>query len=174
MPNNMTHTTLRYAFCLGILLAPVAALPTAQAQTTSIGSLKIENAWSRATPRSAPVAGGYLKITNTGSAPDRLIGGQSSISGRFSIHEMAMDGGVMKMRPLANGLEIRPGASVELKPGGYHIMFEQLKGGLTEGQAFKATLMFEKAGKVELDFSILGMGATSANAASNGSGGHQH
>ena len=67
----------------------------------------------------------------------------------------------MKMRPLARGLEIKPGESVELRPGGYHLMFEQLKGGLAEGQKFKAALTFEKAGKVEVEFAVMGMGAMS-------------
>ena len=169
----MMNQALRYAFGLGLLLSPLLIVSNAGAQT-SLGSLMIEDAWSRATPRSAPVAGGYLKITNTGATADRLLGGQSTISGAFSVHEMAMDGGVMKMRPLANGLEIKPGASVELKPGAYHIMFDQLKAGLVEGQAFRATLTFEKAGKVDVDFAVMGMGATSAGAQHNHGGGHQH
>jgi copper(I)-binding protein len=144
--------------CLATALAAGESL----AQTSPsfiVGKIRIEQPWSRATPRSAPVAGGYLKITNTGEEPDRLVSGESLISRKFSVHEMAMDGGVMKMRPLAAGLEIKPGASVELKPGGFHLMFEELKGGLTEGQKFKATLVFEKAGKVEVEFAVMSMGA---------------
>ena len=63
-----------------------------------------------------------MKITNTGTTPDRLVGGATEVAKRFEIHEMSMDGGVMKMRELANGLEIPPGATVELKPGSYHLM----------------------------------------------------
>lgn len=141
-------------------LALSAAMARAQSKPEfTLGALTIAQPWSRATPKSAPVAGGYLKITNTGSETDRLVSGQSAISGRFSVHEMTMENGVMKMRPLAGGLEIKPGASVELKPGGYHIMFEELKAGLTEGQPFKVVLTFEKAGKIEVDFSVQAMGA---------------
>jgi copper(I)-binding protein len=84
---------------------------------------------------------------------------------------MAMDGGVMKMRELSKGLEIRPGQTVELKPGGYHVMFLDLKSGLKEGQTVKGTLTFEKAGKVDVEFKVgpVGGGAPAASG-----GGHSH
>ena len=72
---------------------------------------------------------------------------------------MKMDGSVMKMRPLADGLEIKPGQTVELNPGGYHVMFVGLKKQLMQGDHFKATLEFAKAGKVDVDFSVAGIGA---------------
>jgi len=75
---------------------------------------------------------------------------------------MKMSGGVMTMRPVADSLEIRPGATLELKPGGYHIMFSQLRHGLSEGDKVKATLTFEKAGKVEIEFAVGGLAATGA------------
>ncbi len=153
-------------------LAALAWLP-ALAQGVSeyaAGKLRIERPWSRATPRSAPVAAGYFKITNAGAEADRLTGVVSDISGHSTIHEMAMEAGVMKMRALANGLEIKPGASVELKPGGFHLMFEDLKAGLTEGQSFKAALIFEKAGRVEVDFAVMALGAAAPGAGQS----HQH
>ena len=160
------------AFALAALVASTQSAIVAQsAPEFTVGALKIVQPWSRATPRSAPVAGGYLKITNTGSEPDRLVSGASAIAGGFSVHEMKMEGGVMKMRPLAGGLEIKPGTTVELKPGGYHIMFEDLKAGLTEGGAFKATLTFEKAGKIDIDFAVMSIGATAPATADSG---HQH
>ena len=76
--------------------------------------------------RGAQVAGGYLKITNNGNEADRLIGGSAASPARFEVHEMAMESGVMKMRQV-NGLEIKPGETVELKPGGMHVMFMDLK-----------------------------------------------
>ena len=93
----------------------------------NVGSLQISQPWTRATPKGASTAAGYLKITNTGTTPDRLVGGSSPIAGRVEVHEMSMDKGVMKMRPVKDGLEIKPGASVELKPGSYHLMFVDLK-----------------------------------------------
>jgi len=131
------------------------------------GALRIDHPWSRAVPKGANVAGGYLVIENGGNMPDRLLGGTSEISGRVEIHEMTMEGGVMKMRPLAGGLEIAPGNKVTLDPGGLHLMFFDLKTPPVEGKPFKAKLNFEKAGNVDVEFVVEGMGAKS-------SGDHQH
>ncbi|MEA3027114.1 MAG: periplasmic copper chaperone, partial [Alphaproteobacteria bacterium] len=88
-----------------ILLATAMALvaSSASARDYKAGSLEIQQPWARATPKGATVAGGYMKITNTGTTPDRLVGGTNAASDKFEIHEMSMDGGVMKMRPLASG-----------------------------------------------------------------------
>jgi len=150
----------RTAFIVAAALAAFAAMP-AQAGDVTAGSLKISAPWARATPKGAPVGGGYFKITNTGSTLDRLVGGSSDASKRFEIHEMSMDNGVMKMRPV-KGLEIKPGQTVEFKPGGYHVMFVGLNKQLEQGQHIKATLEFEKAGKVNVDFAVEGIGAQSA------------
>jgi copper(I)-binding protein len=135
--------------------------------TYSVGALVIEAPWARATPGGAKVAGGYLKITNTGKEPDRLIGGSLPIAAEVEVHEMAMANNVMKMRRLAEGLEIRPGQSVELKPGGFHLMFVGLTSGLKAGQPVKGTLRFEKAGTVEVEYRVAPIGAQSG-------GGHAH
>jgi hypothetical protein len=134
------------------------ALP-AQADDVMAGPLKISAAWARATPKGANVGGGYLTITNTGTAADRLVGGATNVSGKFEIHQMSMDNGVMKMRPVADGLEIKPGQTVTLAPGGFHVMLVGLKQQLKEGEHFKATLEFAKAGKVDVDFTVEGLGA---------------
>ncbi len=135
---------------------------SAHAQEYKAGSLVIDHPWTRATPKSAKVAGGYLKITNTGSAPDRLIGGSADVSNKFEVHEMSMDGGVMKMRELKDGVEIPPGATVELKPGSYHIMMMNLSHPLAKGDKVKASLTFEKAGKVDVDFAVEAIGGKPA------------
>jgi copper(I)-binding protein len=101
-----------------------------------------------------------MKITNNGSAPDRLIGGSSDVASSFEVHEMSMAGGVARMRPVQGGLEIKPGQSVELKPGSYHVMFTGLKKPLGAGERIKVTLVFEKAGKVDVDYDVRAMGAT--------------
>src|SRR6185503_11771919 len=93
-----------------LLFAVVAA--GAQAHDYKVGAIAIDHPWTRATPKNAPVAGGYLKITNTGTTPDRLTGGSVEVAKRFEIHEMKMDGGVMKMRELKDGLDIPAGATV--------------------------------------------------------------
>ncbi|MFI5014035.1 MAG: copper chaperone PCu(A)C [Hyphomicrobiales bacterium] len=141
----------------------VAAAPGEAAYT--LGALRIQAPWMRATPKGATVAGGYLTITNTGSEPDRLMNVASDIAATVEVHEMSMSGGVMTMRPLDKPLEIKPGATLELKPGGYHVMFNQLKRGVTKGDKVKATLVFEKAGKIEIEFLAGGIAATGPGAA---------
>lgn len=135
----------------------------ARADDITAGSLKISSPWARATPKGASVGGGYLTITNTGNAPDRLTGGASDISKRFELHEMSLDKGVMKMRFLPQGVEIKPGETVEFKPGGHHIMFVGLNKQLMQGEQIKATLNFEKAGNVEVTFAVQGIGARSGS-----------
>jgi copper(I)-binding protein len=130
-------------------------------RTYKVGALVIEAPWARATPAGAKVAAGYLKITNTGQQPDRLVGGTLPVAGGVEVHEMTMTDGIMRMRKLAQGLEIKPGQSVELKPGGYHLMFTGLKDGLKEKQAVKGTLVFEKAGSVEVEYQVAPIGAQS-------------
>lgn len=148
--------TRSFVAAIGVVLALSAA---ASAHDYTLGALKIGHPWMRATPKGASVGGGYLKVTNTGTTPDRLIGGASDIAQRFEIHEMSMDNGVMKMRALGQGLEIKPGQTVEFKPGGYHVMFVNLAKQVEQGQRIKATLQFEKAGKVDVEFVAEGIGA---------------
>jgi periplasmic copper chaperone A len=135
----------------------------------SVGSIAVGNPWTRATPKGATVAGGYMTISNKGSAPDRLLGGSAAVAGRFEVHSMVMEQGVAKMRPVQGGLEIKPGETVELKPGSLHVMLMGLKQPLEKGQKVKGTLEFEKAGKVEIEYAVEAVGATSP-----ASGGHQH
>lgn len=146
------------------LIVSAACLLTgaAWAHDYTVGSLKIEHPWTRATPKGAPVAGGYLKITNTGTAPDKLIGGTFVNAGRFEVHEMKTENGVMTMRPVTGGLEIKPGQTVELKPGSFHLMFMDLKTPVEQGKPVKGTLVFEKAGTVEVEYSAEAMGGTPA------------
>lgn len=145
-----------------------AATVAAPAHDFILGPLKIAHPWTRATPSGAKVAGGYLKITNTGTQPDRLVGGSFARAGRFEVHEMKMDGGVMKMRELQSGLVIKPGETVELKPGGYHVMFMDLKEPLKPGEMLKGQLRFEKAGTVDVEYKVEAVGAQSS-----GDGGHR-
>ena len=141
--------------------------PAASAETAA--GLMVEGAWARATPGGAKVAGGYLRVRNTGTRPDRLVGASIPLAKRGEVHEMSMDGGVMRMRPLETGLAIPPGSTVELKPGGLHLMFLDLEGGLKEGQTVKGTLTFERAGTVPVEFKVGGIGAQGPAA-----GEHQH
>ena len=145
---------LASAVMLSILLAAPAG-----AQEVMAGDLVITQAWSRATPGGAKIAGGYLTIENKGTAPDRLTGGSADIAGKFEIHEMAMNNGVMTMRSLDKGLAIEPGKTVKLAPGGYHLMIMDLKSPLKQGDKVPVTLVFEKAGQVKVSFEVQGIGA---------------
>ncbi len=134
---------------------------TSGVETFRLGDLTVTSPWTRATPGGAKIAGGYLKVTNNGTSVDRFVGARSDVTDHVEIHEMSMSDGVMRMRPLPNGLEIKPGETVELKSGGYHLMFMDLKQPLKPGDTFKATLQFEKAGPLEVNFGVRGLGATS-------------
>jgi periplasmic copper chaperone A len=140
------------------------------AEEIKAGDLVITQAWSRATPAGAKVGGGYLSIENKGPTPDRLIGGSADIAGKVQIHEMAMNNGVMTMRPLDKGLVIEPGKTAKLAPGGYHLMLFDLKSPLKQGDKVPLMLEFEKAGKVSLLLDVQGVGAQGP-ANSEGSGG---
>ena len=150
---------MRFPFTLALCVAVVLSAAAASADDYTAGSLTIEQPWSRATPHGASVAAGYLVIANKGPNADRLIAVSVEIAGRAEIHEMKMEQGIAKMRPLERGLEIKPGASAKLEPGGYHLMFKNLKRPLKAGDRFKGTLVFEKAGSVEVEFAVQAMGA---------------
>lgn len=141
------------------LLLATASVASAAAQEFKAGDLSIDHPWSRATPAGAKVAAGYMMIMNKGSAPDRLVGASTPAAGKAEVHEMAMKDGVATMRPVSGGLLIEPGKSVTLAPGGYHIMFMDLKKPLKQGDKFAATLEFEKAGKMEVNFDVQAVGA---------------
>jgi copper(I)-binding protein len=149
----MTPTIAFAALLTTLLSAPL------RAEDVKAGDLLITQAWSRQTPSGAKVAGAYLTIENKGTTADRLVSGSTDVAGRFEIHEMAMDGGVMKMRPLDNGIAIDPGKTVKLAPGGYHVMLMDLKSQFKQGDKVPVTLQFEKAGKVNVSLDVQGVGA---------------
>jgi hypothetical protein len=105
-----------------------------------------------------------MKITNSGPTSDRLIGGSSDVASKFEVHEMKMENGVAKMRPIKGGLEIKPGETVELKPGSFHVMLVGLKKPLASGDHVKGTLVFEKAGTVTVEYDVVAMGSEPAGA----------
>jgi len=138
-------TALALAFSAGIALA----------HDFTLGNLEIHHPASKATLPGQPVGGGFLTVTNKGAEADRLVSITApDVSDDVQLHEMAMENDVMKMRHLPDGIEIPAGATVELKPGGLHVMFMKIKHPFKEGESFKATLNFEKAGKLDVDFKI--------------------
>ena len=149
----------------------VAFATPLRAEEVKAGDLVITQAWSRATPGGAKIGGGYLTIENKGATADRLIGGSADAAGKLEVHEMAMNNGVMTMRPLDKGLAIEPGKTVKLAPGGYHLMLMDLKNPLKQGDKVPVTLEFEKAGKVMVSLDVQGVGAQ-APASAGHTGGH--
>ena len=148
-------------------LAFVQAAPAADYKA---GTIEIDHPFTVVPPRGASVAAGYMTLVNTGSAPDRLVSASAQAASKVDIHEMTMTDGVMKMRPVQNGVEVKPGQTVELKPGSFHMMFMELKQPLTAGQPVKGTLVFEKAGTIEIEYVVAPIGAS---APSGGHGGHK-
>ena len=126
------------------------------------GDIEVRDAWLRATPKGASVAGGYATIVNHGSAPDRLVGASLPIAPDGQIHEMSMSNGIMHMARLADGLALAPGATVELTPSHYHLMFEKPSAQLKAGQKLVGSLTFAKAGKIGVTFAVAGIGAMQA------------
>jgi periplasmic copper chaperone A len=137
------------------VLGPIGAY----AHEVKVGDIEITHPWARATPKGAGVGGGYMTITNHGNQPDRLTAVSSPIASMAQLHTMVMEGDVAKMRELPGGIEIPPGARIELKPQSLHIMFMGLKKQLNEKESFEAELTFEKAGKVTVEFEIEPIGA---------------
>ena len=150
---------------LGLALAMLATTISGglakDAGAVSAGQLLIDQAWTRATPGGAKVGAGYMSIINHGDAADRLIAVKSDIAERVEIHTMTMQGGVMRMRQLEDGLVLAPKSITELKPGGYHVMFIGLKKPITKGEEIKVQLTFEKAGAVDLTLAAAAIGAKS-------------
>ncbi|MGV3489783.1 MAG: copper chaperone PCu(A)C [Devosia sp.] len=123
-------------------------------QTFTAGDLTISGGFSRATLPRAKVGGGYLTIVNAGATADRLVGGSSENARAVEIHEMKMEGDMMKMAKLPDGLEIPAGGTVELTPGGFHLMLLDIIQPLVAGECIEVTLQFEAAGAVPVQLNV--------------------
>jgi copper(I)-binding protein len=126
----------------------------AGAHSYQAGALKVDHPWVRPTSPGAPTAAGYLTITNTGKVPDKLLGGASPLANQVEVHQMTMTGTVMRMRPVIGGLDLPAGRTVTLAPGGYHLMLIGPKHAFKLGEHIPATLKFEHAGDVKVDFVV--------------------
>jgi periplasmic copper chaperone A len=145
-----------------LFLAVLLLNAAAAAQT---GPIEVKNAWARATPGKAETGAAYLTIES--AAPDRLTGVSTPVAGKAELHEMTMQGGVMKMRPLA-AVDLPAGRPVVLKPGEVHIMLVGLKQPLRAGESFALTLEFAKAGKREVSVAVEKAGAKGPNQPAGG------
>ncbi len=168
--------SLLYPAVLGLALLAAPALAheglrhegCAPDQTFTAGDLTISGAFTRAMLPAAKVAGGYLTIENGGTSPDRLLGGATEAARTVQVHQMQMEGDMMKMSEVEGGLEIPAGGKAELTPGGYHIMLMGVGTPFREGECLDLTLKFEKAGDVPV---VLAVGGTAAAAPPEG---HDH
>lgn len=158
--NSFRDSTQRLAFALLAAAFLLFALDSASAHGYKIGALEIGHPWARMTPPGAKVGGAYLTVENSGTTPDRLVSAtvDAAIADRAELHEMSVTDGVMKMQMLADGVVIPAGGEVALAPGSFHLMLQDLKQPLKQGESFKGTLTFEKAGTVEIEFKVEGMG----------------
>ena len=164
-----TTALLAGAVALSAALHGDLVSPATAAGDYDVGSMHISQPWSRATPKGAASGAGYMTLTNKGTAPDRVSCVSDDASTQCQIHTMTMENGVMKMRPVEGGLEIKPGESVTLKPGGNHMMFLSLKHPLEQGGTVKATLKFDHAGTIDVDYPVLAIGAPAPGASAGGS-----
>jgi copper(I)-binding protein len=160
---------------IGRGIAAVLALGLAQLSATAasaadvdVGSIHISQPWARATPKGASAGAAYMTITNNGKTPDKVNCVSSDASAECQIHSMTMDNGVMVMRPVEGGLEIKPGETVTLKPGGFHMMLLNLKQPLEQGNTMTAKLKFDNAGMVDVTYPIAGIGAAAPGVPAGG------
>ena len=136
-----------------LLAALMLAAPVAAHEVT-VGDLQIIHPHIPQPAASAKAAGGFMAIVNNGSEPERLLGIESDIAMKSETHESKVDAAGVGTMEHVDFIEIPPSQTVNLEHGGYHVMFMGLKGTLTEGETYKATLIFEKAGRVEVEFMI--------------------
>lgn len=133
---------------LGLLFSPLSLAAPAEA-----AGLRVEQPYSFPTPAPGITAGGFLTIVNPGAA-DRLLAVESPWAERVEIHEMSMDGGVMRMRALPDGLVVPAGATLSLAPGGYHLMLIAPRQALAVDQRVPLSLVFERAGRIEAELRV--------------------
>jgi copper(I)-binding protein len=154
---NSNKANTRKVLAFGILNSVFILSTAVYAQTAKVGGLQIDNAYTRATAPGQQVAGGFMKIENKGAA-DQLISASSPAAGEVQLHEMTMEGNIMKMRQLKD-IPVPASSAVELKPGGLHLMFMNIKAPLNAGETVPVKLKFAKAGEVEVKFPVNAMGA---------------
>ena len=146
------------AFAAALGSALLAA--TAFAHAYKAGHLTINHPWARETAAGQAYGGGFMTVTNDGDTPDRLMAGATPAATELQLHKMTMEGMVMRMRQVTDGLVIPAHGMLELKPGSFHVMFIGLKHPLKLGSMVPATLRFEHAGTVHVAFLVEPAGAT--------------
>jgi len=171
----MFHTLLRVSLVAALLftsalpvsaqLAPELSHSGTEAQANAaimIEEFELEGLFARATLPRAPNGGAYFSLTNSGPADDRLIGASTSIAGEVQIHSSTVEGDVMRMREVPDGVLLPAGETVTFEPSGLHLMLVGLNQPLVEGEAFLLTLQFEHAGAIEIEVPVAGIAAREA------------
>ena len=143
------------------------------ASVPAFAQVAIESPWARATPPGVKIAGGFMLIVNRGAQPDRLIGVSSPAAARVETHVHEREGDLMRMREVA-GLDVPATGRLELKPGGAHLMFMDIKQPFREGDTISATLRFERAGELRVKFRVGGMAAMSGDGRTGGGPEHRN
>ncbi len=170
MQNSVSRSAVSASMALffgAVWMLPLSSVG-AQAADYDVGPMHIAQPWARATPKGASSGAGYLTVTNNGTGPDRLTCSAGDEAAQCQIHAMSMDNGVMKMRPVEGGLEIKPGETVTLRPGGLHMMFVGLKHPFEAGGEIGAILLFEKAGTLKIGLPVVAIGAAAPGVTAGG------
>lgn len=159
----MNNAWMRRTLAGGAIV--VAMMGSALAHDYKQGDLSIAHPWTRATAPGQPVAGAYLSITNHGTNADRLVSVESPVSRLAELHSMSVENGVMKMRALPEGIELPPGETVTLEPGGLHIMLVGPNQALKAGTRVPLSLTFAAAGTIAVELAVEKPGAKAPVAA---------
>lgn len=125
-----------------LLSFALAAAAAVHAQPAAQAPLAVDGAWARATVQGQMGTGAFMRLT--ARAPLTLVGASSPVAGVAEVHEMKMEGDVMRMRPIS-ALELPAGKPVELKAGGHHLMLMELKAPLKPGTEIPVTLLLRDA-----------------------------
>lgn len=136
-----------------VLSAPVMPVVAAAPQTRAAATVSVSDPWIRLPPPAANVAAGYVQLHNGGGV-DRLLSATSSAFAEVQVHAMRMDGEVMRMQALPEGLALPEGRTVALEPGGYHLMLLTPMRPLSVGQVVRVTLTFARSADQVVDFSV--------------------
>jgi periplasmic copper chaperone A len=184
----MRRSSLGLATCLA-LAALSAMAPAALSHGFTAGKqgeIVIGHPWARATAPGTTNGAAYMALKNQGTTDDRLLTASTPIATKTDIHEHRMDQGMMMMRPVQGGLELKAGAAADFSPGQYHLMLIGLKEPLRQGSTFPMTLTFAKAGSIVVHVLVQGPGDSRprepgappekapADAAHEHQHGHQH
>jgi copper(I)-binding protein len=170
MSATIARNLRRIALATAAALAPMTLATGATAHNhggeAHTGGIVISQPYARATMPGAKVAAAYMQLRNTGKAPITLVSAASPVCDKVELHTMSMEGGIMRMRELQNGVTIPPGGTISFVPGGMHLMLMGLRQQLTPGTAVAVTLNFSGAPSQTLQFPVQAMG--------NSGGQHQH